>query len=80
MAEEKFILKGEFIKLDALLKAAGIAPTGGAAKEMIQEGRILVNGAKETRRGAKIRGGSKVEAEGSGRAILVEPDPALKEG
>ena len=57
MAQEKFLLNGEFIKLDALLKATGLAPSGGIAKEMIQAGDVTVNGEKETRRGAKLRAG-----------------------
>ena len=72
MAQEKFLLNGEFIKLDALLKAAGLAPSGGVAKEMIQSGDVTVNGEKETRRGAKLRGGEGVSVRGSGREILVE--------
>lgn len=72
MAQEKFLLNGEFIKLDALLKAAGLAPSGGVAKEMIQSGDVTVNGEKETRRGAKLRGGEVVSVQGSGREILVE--------
>ena len=66
MAQEKFLLNGEFIKLDALLKAAGLAPSGGVAKEMIQSGDVTVNGEKET------RGGEVVSVQGSGREILVE--------
>ena len=50
MSAEKFEVKGEFIKLDALLKATGLAVTGGAAKEMIASGAVSVNGQKETRR------------------------------
>ncbi len=72
MAQEKFLLNGEFIKLDALLKATGLAPSGGVAKEMIQSGDVTVNGEKETRRGAKLRGGEGVSVQGSGREILVE--------
>ena len=60
MSAEKFEVKGEFIKLDALLKATGLAVTGGAAKEMIASGAVSVNGQKETRRGAKLRGGETV--------------------
>ena len=71
MAQEKFLLNGEFIKLDALLKATGLAPSGGIAKEMIQAGDVTVNGEKETRRGAKLRGGEVVSVQGSGREILV---------
>ena len=53
-------------------KATGLAPSGGVAKEMIQSGDVTVNGEKETRRGAKLRGGEVVSVQGSGREILVE--------
>ena len=64
MAAEKFVLKGEFIKLDSLLKALGLAVTGGAAKELVASGAVSVNGQKETRRGAKLRGGEIVACNG----------------
>ena len=50
-------LRGEYITLDALLKATGLAPSGGAAKVMIAEGAVQVDGAVETRRGRKLRAG-----------------------
>lgn len=43
-----------FIKLDQFLKWQGFVPTGGAAKMLIQDGAVLVNGAIETRRGRKL--------------------------
>lgn len=48
------------IKLDQFLKLIGIAPTGGQAKLMIQNGDVLVNDAVETRRGRKLRAGDRV--------------------
>ncbi len=48
------------IKLDQFLKLAGIAPTGGQAKLMIQGGDVLVNGITETRRGRKLLPGDRV--------------------
>ena len=33
-----------FIKLDALLKFAGLCDTGGFAKELVQQGVVSVNG------------------------------------
>lgn len=48
------------IKLDQFLKFAGIAPTGGQAKLMIQNGEVLVNGMVETRRGRKLVSGDRV--------------------
>lgn len=51
----------EFIKLDSLLKFAGLSETGGIAKEVIAEGRICVNGEVCTARGKKIRAGDTVQ-------------------
>ena len=56
----EFKLEGEFIKLEALLKAANITSSGGEAKILIQNVEISVNGETETRRGKKIRRGDRV--------------------
>ena len=42
--EVQFALKGEYITLDALMKAAGLAGTGGEAKVRIQGGEVKGNG------------------------------------
>ena len=55
-----FELRGEHITLDALLKATGLASSGGAAKILIAEGAVQVNGEAETRRGRKLRAGDLV--------------------
>jgi ribosome-associated protein len=57
---ENFVVSGEYIKLDQLLKATGNSGTGGEAKIKILNGEILVNGEAETRRGRKIKKGDKV--------------------
>lgn len=54
----------EFIKLDALLKYASLAETGGEAKQMVQAGEVKVNGEVCTMRGKKLRPGDVVEAAG----------------
>ena len=41
---QKILIHTEFIKLDALLKFAGLCETGGEAKELIQGGAVKVNG------------------------------------
>ncbi|MCI8777221.1 MAG: RNA-binding S4 domain-containing protein [Oscillospiraceae bacterium] len=53
----------EFIKLDSLLKFAGLTDTGGFAKELIQQGGVRVNGEVCTMRGKKIRSGDEVSVE-----------------
>ena len=50
----------EFIKLDAFLKFAGVAGTGGEAKLLIADGRIKVNGEVCTQRGKKLHPGDAV--------------------
>ena len=45
----------EFIKLQDLLKLAGLVETGGEAKERIQAGEALVNGETCLQRGKKLR-------------------------
>jgi ribosome-associated protein len=57
---QNFALRGEHITLDALLKATGLTPSGGAAKMLISEGAARVNGETETRRGRKLRAGDEV--------------------
>ncbi|MBC8536468.1 RNA-binding S4 domain-containing protein [Feifania hominis] len=49
-----------FIKLDALLKFAGLTMTGGEAKELVQSGEVLVDGGVCTQRGRKITPGMEV--------------------
>lgn len=53
----------EYIKLDSLLKFAGVTETGGIAKEIIQDGKVKVNGEVCTMRGKKLRAGDKIEIE-----------------
>ncbi len=62
MAKETIQVKitTEFIKLDSLLKFAGLCDTGGFAKELVQQGAVLVNGEVCTMRGKKIRPGDTV--------------------
>ena len=54
---EKIEIKTPFIKLDSLLKFAGIAETGGIAKELVIKGKAKVDGEICTQRGRKIRPG-----------------------
>lgn len=63
----------EFIRLDALLKLAGLAETGGHAKIMVQQGQVLVNGEPCSQRGRKIRPGDRIQA---GETILEVEGPS----
>lgn len=53
----EFNLEGDYIELIQLLKAVGIAQTGGHAKMIVDEGGIVRSGEIETRKRAKIRKG-----------------------
>lgn len=61
---EKIRIYTECIKLDALLKFAGLCETGGEAKELIQGGQVKVNGEICTMRGKKCHAGDTVELDG----------------
>lgn len=65
-------IKSEFIKLDSLLKYAGVVETGGIGKEIIFEERIKVNGEVCTMRGKKIRPGDKVQIDEIATEIVVK--------
>ncbi len=69
----RFDLRGDFIPLDSLLKAAGVAESGGRAKTMVAEGLIQVDGQDESRKTAKIRAGQVVSAPGF-RIKVVAPE------
>ena len=56
-------LRDDFIKLGQALKAAGLVDSGVEAKEVIQEGLVLVNGEVDTRRGRKLYEGDVVSFE-----------------
>lgn len=71
MKEEKIKITTEFIKLEGLLKFAAVVATGGEAKNVIQEGYVLVNGEVCTMRGKKIRPGDRVEL-GDEICLVVE--------
>ena len=60
MDRQEVKISTEFIKLDALLKFAGLTETGGEAKEAVQAGRVKVNAQVCAMRGKKLRPGDVV--------------------
>ena len=48
-------IRDDTIRLGQLLKLAGLAESGGHARELIQEGEVQVNGEVELRRGRQLR-------------------------
>lgn len=59
--ETVFRLTGEHIALNDLLKLAGAASSGGAAKALVAAGGVTVDGAVELRKTCKIRAGQQVD-------------------
>ena len=58
-------IRTEFIRMDALLKLAGLVMTGGEAKTVIQGGEVTFNGEVCTMRGKKVRAGDVVGFDGN---------------
>jgi ribosome-associated protein len=61
---EEFKIEGDYIELMALLKALGIAETGGHAKHIVDAGEVFRNGKIETRRRAKLVPGEIIQLQG----------------
>ena len=55
----------EVIRMDALVKLAGLVMTGGEAKAVIQGGEVLFNGEPCLMRGKKVRQGDSVTFDGT---------------
>ena len=70
MEKQVIFIDTEFIKLQDLLKFAGLVETGGQAKILIQDGYVTVNGEICTMRGKKMRVGD--TAVFDGLEIIVE--------
>ncbi len=66
-----FELRGEYITLDALLKATGLAGSGGGAKAMVADGKVQVDGRDELRKTCKIRPGQVVSVHGARVRVVV---------
>lgn len=64
MEKEVIAIDTEIINLVQLLKLANVLATGGQAKLLITEGKVLVNGEIETRVRKKLQPGDLVEVDG----------------
>ena len=67
---ETVYIKGDFIKLDALLKFASLTASGGEAKTAIADGLAAVNGEVCLMRGKKIYPGDQVSF--CGQTLVVQ--------
>ena len=73
MAPTDFVLRGEHITLDALLKATGLAESGGRAKAMVAAGLVRVDGQQELRKSCKLRAGQVVALAGARLRLVSGP-------
>lgn len=71
-----FELRDEFIPLHDLLKAVGVATSGGAAKAMVAAGQVQVDGLLEMRKRCKIRAGQVVTVGGASITVSARGAPA----
>lgn len=60
MQEQEFMLNGEFVELNQLLKLVGVCDSGGAGKMLVASGAVSVDGKIELRKTCKVRAGQVV--------------------
>lgn len=72
----RFEVRGEFIPLDQLLKAAHLVGSGGEAHAAVEAGLVSVDGRIESRKRAKLRAGQCVVF---GRTTINLSDETLAE-
>lgn len=65
-------VRGDHIQLDQLLKVSGLCHSGGFAHSEIQAGNVLVDGAVELRKRAKLRVGQCVSYAGETVELVRE--------
>lgn len=61
MEEIEFQLTSEYIELIKLLKLLRIAESGGQAKQLVENGEVILNDDIEYRKRAKLKSGDKIE-------------------
>lgn len=54
------VIRERSIRLGQLLKLAGLAQSGAHARELVQDGQVLVNGELDVRRGRQLHRGDLV--------------------
>ncbi|MCP4429513.1 MAG: RNA-binding S4 domain-containing protein [Gammaproteobacteria bacterium] len=67
-------LESEFVELYKILKFEGISDSGGAAKQVIADGLVCVNGEVETRKRKKISAGDQIDVEGQTIDVVNKAD------
>jgi ribosome-associated protein len=65
------VLRGDYITLAQAVKAAGLADTGGQAKELVRGGEVAVNGGTVTQPGRKLRAGDRFALAGGEEWTII---------
>ena len=68
-----------FIKLDQLVKFAGLAETGAKAKILIELGEFNVNGELCTKRGNKIKPGDVIDFKNKKYKVVLDENAAVEQ-
>ena len=75
---EEIKITTPFIKLDQLVKFAGLAETGAKAKILIELGEFNVNGDLCTKRGKKIKPGDVIDFKNKKFKVVVDEDAVIE--
>lgn len=67
----KIKINTDTIKLDQLLKFAGVVQTGGQGKMLIKDGLVKVNGSTIKARGKNIQKGDIIEIEDIDKFVVI---------
>lgn len=68
----EFAVRGDYIQLDQLLKAANLVTSGGEAHAAVEAGEVKVDGNPESRKRAKLRPGQRVRFGGEEIVLVAE--------
>jgi ribosome-associated protein len=77
MQKTEFVLSGEYIELNNLLKLTGVCDSGGAGKALVASGAVTVDGQVEMRKTCKIRAGQKVAVGDIEINVLPAPESGI---
>ncbi|MBS0511591.1 MAG: RNA-binding S4 domain-containing protein [Proteobacteria bacterium] len=69
-----FAVRGDYIQLDQLLKAANLVTSGGEAHAAVEAGQVKVDGKPEQRKRAKLRPGQRVSFNGQQIVLVAAGD------
>ena len=69
----EFILVGDYIEVNQLLKLTGACDSGAAGKALVAAGLVEVDGRPEARKTAKIRAGQSVRYRNLSILVLAGP-------